>query len=560
MPAMGFSASLMIFSVLANILMLALPLHMMQVYDRVLVSGSMSTLLYITLIAAFALALFGMCEAIRSRLAQRLSAAYVVARAEGLFSASCRSSVSKAQANQMLRHFNTVKMFLASKAYTSLYDLPFTPVFLLLLLFVHYQIGLITMAGAALLAGVSVLNRKLNDKDQQEASTTNSDATNFASGIVARGEDIRAMGLMPALIERWGHMTGASLNAHERANARNAFFHGVSRSTRQILQISIMAWGAFLVLQGDMSGGLIFAASLISGRALQPIEQLIGGWENLNRARAASADLEDFLAEADQRTEAVTQPAPAGRLELDGVCFDIGEVRILDNISIRLRPGEFLGVVGPSGAGKSTLARIIAGAMAPSTGSVALDGCGQVNWPETQWGDCVGYVGQDLHLFPGSIAENIARMSADPDETRVVEAAKAAGVHDLINRLPDGYMTRIGDGALRLSGGQTQRIALARAIYTCPKLLVLDEPNAHLDAAGEEQLFAALKQLKDDGVTIISISQRGRLNELADRLVLLKEGTCSELEKRSVAPAGRVPRRPARAKSAAQELLAKSTA
>lgn len=537
MLAKSISAPLAVFSVLSNILMLAVPIHMMQVYDRVLVSGSTSTLLYITLITAFLLVLFGMSEAIRSRLAQRLSAAYVVERAEKLFNASCEGKTGKAQANQMLRNFNTVKMFIASKAHTSLYDLPFTPVFLVLLLLVHYQIGLITVAGALLLAGVSILNRSVNDADEQEASASNSEAINFASGIVARGEDIRAMGLMPALVERWGHMTGASLKAHERANARNSLFHGVSRATRQILQISIMAWGAFLVLEGDMSGGLIFAASLISGRALQPIEQLIGGWETLNRARAASSELEAFLAAAGQRADAVAQPSPSGRLELDHVSFEIAGVTILDDASIQLKAGEFLGIIGPSGAGKSTLARIIAGAVEPSSGSVILDGCSSDNWPERQWGESVGYVGQDLHLFTGTIAENIARMSVVPDEGRVVNVARVTGVHDLINSFPDGYMTKIGEGGIRLSGGQTQRIALARAIYTHPALLVLDEPNAHLDTVGEEQLYAILKQLKAEGVTIITVSQRGRLNELADRMVLLKDGKCTEIQKQKLRPA-----------------------
>lgn len=523
---LGFSQnrSLLTFSVLSNILMLAAPLHMLQVYDRVLVSGSVHTLFYITLIAALALVLFGVCEAIRSRMAQRLSAAYVVDHAEELFAAGCSGQTGKAQANDMLRNFNTVRMFLASKAYISLYDLPFTPAFLVLLFLIHYQVGLLTLAGTAVLVVIALLNRSAGETERQAAGQANTNAVNFASGIISRAEDIRAMGLMPNLMGRWGAMTGESLNAQERATAKNAFYHGVSRTVRQLLQISIMAWGAFLVLAGDMSGGLIFAASMISSRAVQPVEQVIGGWDNLVRARNSASELDGFFKQAGQSIQPVTQPAPSGRLRLDEVCAEAGDTPILTHISFELQPGEFLGIVGASGSGKSTLARIISGAAEAASGSVALDGCEQKNWPPEQWGDAIGYVSQDLHLFPGTVSENIARMSQTPDDARVVEAARMTGVHDLINSFPEGYMTRIGDGQLRLSGGQIQRIALARALYTRPKLLILDEPNAHLDMQGEVVLYDTLRKLKASGVTIVTISQRGKLNQLADRVLVLKNG------------------------------------
>ncbi|MGB7286662.1 MAG: ABC transporter transmembrane domain-containing protein, partial [Salaquimonas sp.] len=243
-----------VFSVFSNLLMLVAPLHMMQVYDRVLSSGSQQTLLYITLIAIVALILFGMCEAIRSRLAQRMSTQYVVDRADALFSSATASNVSTNVSQDMLRNHNTVKMFIASKAYISLFDLPFSPVFLLLLFLLHFQIGLITLIGAGVLIMIALINKKAVAADQQQTTASNANAVNFASAVIARGEDIKAMGLLPQLMERWGVMTGASLNAQDRSTAKSAFFMGVSRSTRQILQVLIMAWGAFLVLQGDMSG------------------------------------------------------------------------------------------------------------------------------------------------------------------------------------------------------------------------------------------------------------------------------------------------------------------
>lgn len=528
MPVLSLSKPLLIFSVIANMLMLAAPLHMMQVYDRVLVSGSVSTLFYITLIAAAALALFGICEALRNRLAQRLAAAYVVDRAEPLFSA-CANSSDKPRANEILRQFNTVKQFIGSKAHIGLYDLPLAPVFLFLLFAIHVQVGLLTFVGATVLVGIALTNRNINETNQKTSASANSRSVNFGSSIITRSEDIKAMGLMPALMERWGMMTGTALRAQEQATTNSARFHGMSRAVRQILQILIMAWGAFLVLGGDMSGGLIFAASMISGRALQPIEQVIGGWDNINRAFSAAEDVEGFLDKAGPTSQPIAQPKPDGRLRLEDVGIETGGKPLLNNISLELRPGEFLGIVGPSGAGKSTLARIIAGAAAPDTGRVLLDGCDRQNWPDGQWGDNVGYLSQDLQLFPASIAENISRMAVEPDEGAVVEAAQLTGVHDLINSLPDGYQSQIGDGQVRLSGGQIQRIALARAIYTQPALLVLDEPNAHLDQNGEERLIGILKRLKDEGVTIVAISQRGGINQLADRIMVLKDGRCAAM-------------------------------
>lgn len=520
--------SLIIFSVLSNFLMLAAPLHMMQVYNRVLVSGSQSTLFYITLIAIAAFALFGACETIRSRIAQRQSARYVVERAETLFSA-CSDTPDKTRTNEILRHFNTTKQFLASKSHIGLYDLPFAPLFLLLLFAVHYQIGLLTLVGAGILVALALTNKSLSEEEQSRSSEANSNAISFASTILSRGEDIKAMGLMPTLVERWGGMTQKALNAQENATRTTARIHGISRATRQILQILIMAWGAFLVLGGDLSGGLIFAASMISGRALQPIEQVIGGWESIVRAGKASREVEDFLEHHGQPVLPIQQPEPTGRLSVENVSVYAGEAKLLDDLSFTLQPGEFLGVVGPSGAGKSTLARVLAGAIHPTEGRVMLDGCDRRNWPENQWGQYVGYVGQDLQLFPVTIAENIARMAIEPDETRVVEAAQATGVHELINSFPDGYMSQISGSGIRLSGGQVQRIALARAIYTKPALLILDEANAHLDLAGEERLVSILQTLKTQGVTIVSISQRGHLNQLADKVISLKEGRCTAM-------------------------------
>jgi len=537
MPSKRSFVPIVVFSVFANVLMLVAPLHMMQVYDRVLSSGSQQTLFYITLIAAVALVLFGVCEAIRTRLAQRMSTQYVIDRADPLFASATASGVSTNTSHDMLRNHNTVRQFIASRAFISLFDLPFAPVFLLLLFLLHFQIGLITLIGASALIIIALINKKSVAKDQEQASVTNSNAVNFASAVISRGEDIKAMGLLPQLMERWGTMTGASLNAQDASTSTSAIFLGISRSTRHILQVLIMAWGAFLVLNGDLSGGMIFAASMISGRALQPIEQFIGGWENLNRAKTSHEAIENFVQTSSDVLTPVTQPAPNGHLRLNDVSLEINGAKILDKISLNLPAGEFLGVVGPSGAGKSTLIRLIAGAVQPTSGEITLDNCEQKNWPVSQWGQYVGYVAQDVLLFPATIAENIARMAVHPQDNRVISAAKAAGVHDLINSLQDGYMTNIGEGGFRLSGGQLQRISLARALYSSPRLLVLDEPNAHLDQAGEAALLNTINILRRNKVTIIAVTQHGKLLDNADRIITLKNGVQTGLHvNRPIAP------------------------
>lgn len=519
---------LLIFSIVANLLMLVAPLHMMQVYDRVLSSGSGTTLLYITMIAVAGLVLYGVTEAIRSKLAQRISADFAVSQADPLFSGMTNGTVQVERSDHIMRQFNTVRSFIASRAMIGLFDLPFTPIFLILLYLLHFQLGILTTIGAGILITIAWINKSSTKNEQEIANQANNDALGFASSVASRSEDIRAMGLLPSLVERWGNMMGESLNAQDTAAGKSAYFFGISKAARQILQISIMAWGAWLVLEGDMSGGMIFAASMISQRALLPMEQVIGGWDSINRAKTAHEELTKILDDANIEAGKIRQPHPSGHLEVQHVSLVMRGMdkdrALLDDVSFSVTPGQMLAVVGPSGAGKSTLARIIAGALEPSSGDVYLDGCLQKNWLGEQWGQCVGYVGQDVLLFPGTVAENIARMSVKPDEQNVIGAARLAGAHDLINAFPEGYMTKIGGGGIRLSGGQKQRIALARALYTSPKLLVLDEPNAHLDREGEQILMNSLRSIKQKGVAIVVIAQRQQILKIADHVMAIKDG------------------------------------
>lgn len=531
---------LIIFSIISNLLMLVAPIHMTQVYDRVLSSGSQETLLYLTLIAILLLVLLGASESIRSKLALRLSARFATQNADDLFA---KLTNHPTKANGLLRQFSSLRSFLASRSFITLFDVPFVPFFVIVLFLVHSQIGFLTLLGAAALGAIALLNKTSMAKAQTNAQDHQSNAMQFASAVFERSEDIRAMGLMPSLAQRWGSMFGASLNAHDEAGFGNAFYFGLSRAIRQILQIGIMAWGGYLVLQGDMSAGLIFAASIISGKVLQPIEQVIGGWDNIARARQAQKDLRAFMDQQASIAEPLAQPSPQGILQARNVSYQIdssqGPVQLLKDISFTIGPGQIFALVGSSGSGKSTLARILAGAVPPSDGEVCLDGCNQINWPSEQWGQSVGYIAQDIMLFPGTLAENIARMNINPDEEQLMQAAKLGGVHNLINSFPDGYQTQIGPQGIRLSGGQRQRIALARALYTNPQVLILDEPNAHLDQEGEQSLMRILSQLRKQGTAIFLVSQRPALLQIADTIMTVKDGNLAKANRQQ--PTGAKP-------------------
>ncbi len=526
--------SLFVFSVVSNLLLLVAPIHMLQVYDRVLSSRSEETLFYISLIAICCLLLYGLTEMLKSQIASRLAAKYAVTNADMVFDRITNGAIPIEQSKKTMLDFETVRAFLASRTMVSLFDIPFAPIFLILLFLLHFQLGLLTTLGAGLLVAIAWLNKSSTSKLLEEASKSNSQAASFSHMIVNRAEDIRAMGLLPALTAKWGFITAQSLQSSDDAAAQNAKFYGASKSVRQIIQVSIMAWGAWLVLSGDMSGGMIFAATMISSRVLQPIEQFIGGWDMINKARSADAAIQKVLETGEFDEEKIRQPAPNGKLVVENVSYHVehgqnNKLDLLKPTNLTVYPGQVTAIIGPSGSGKSTLVRIIAGAQKASEGKVYLDSCAQENWPIDQWGQYVGYVGQEVMLFPSSIAENISRMSNQADETRIINAAKMAGCHDLINALPNGYETIVGDDNIRLSGGQKQRIALARALYTSPKLLVLDEPNSNLDAQGQRSLMQTLEQLKDHGVAIIIVTQRQQILKIAENVFSMHNGKLSQV-------------------------------
>ena len=519
---------LFVFSVAANVLLLAMPLHMIAIYDRVLVSRSTETLLYITLIALAALMLLGITEAVRSMVAQRMSAKFVTATAGRLFSGLVHSGESTGRKSQIMRDFYSLRSFLSSRAMIGLFDLPFTPAFLALLFMLHVQLGVITLVGILLLAGIAWANRSLSLSDTEEATRSNTDAVSFSQALVSRSEDIRAMGLFQKLLQSWGGKMDSAMNHADQSSKIQAFFFGLSRTVRQSLQIIIMAWGAHLVLAGDLSGGVIFAASLISSRAFVPIEQVIGAWDRITHARKSYRTLHEFIAAQQAQKTAVVPQMTTGDIEFENVTYEVKSgtrfLPILKNVSFQLRSGSILAIIGPTGAGKSTLAKLLAGALHPTYGSVRLDGFELSLWPDDRKGESIGYVPQDASLFPGSIAENISGYTQDADEDEIINAARKANIHAQIVKLPEAYATEVGPGFHDLSGGQQQQLAMARAFFASPRLLILDEPNAHLDQKAEDSLLRSLAQAQTEGISAVVVSQRRSILKVADYVLTLNEG------------------------------------
>ncbi|MEM8750172.1 MAG: type I secretion system permease/ATPase [Pseudomonadota bacterium] len=519
---------LFIFSVAANILLLAMPIHMIAVYDRVLTSRSTQTLLYITLIALAALCLLGVTEAVRMMIAQRMSARYVTGTAGRLFNGLIHTTEDGGTRAQLMRDFYLLRSFMAGRAMIGLFDLPFTPVFLGLLFVLHFQLGMVTLFGIFVLAGLAYANRAFSQEASEEASRTSSDAVGFSQALLQRSEDIRAMGLFPMFLRRWGSKMNDSLTHADRAAMVQAFFYGLSRTVRQSLQIIIMAWGAYLVLDGNLSAGVIFAASLISSRAFVPVEQVIGSWDRIVHARNAYNNLSEFVSANPEKAKAIVPQMTAGDITVNRVTYEVETAgrlqQILKDVSFSMTSGKILAVIGPTGAGKSTLAKMLAGALSPTEGSVRLDDFELSLWPDERKGQSIGYVPQDSHLFPGTVAENISRYEAYPDHDRIIEAARKANIHSQIARLPDAYATVIGLDSHEFSGGQQQQLALARAFYAKPRVLILDEPNAHLDQQSEDSLLRSLAVAREEGVSSIVVSQRRSILKVADYVLTLADG------------------------------------
>jgi PrtD family type I secretion system ABC transporter len=544
------------YSIVANLLVIAPSIHMLQVYDRVLQARSLSTLLYLTLIVVFAMVVWGAADAVRSRVAIRIASRYAVDVAPKLFAVLARLPNGAMACGKALRDFAGARAFLGGKAFVALFDVPFIPVYVGIMLMLHWSLGLLTVAGIVVLAFISWLNMASTEADREKSRMAESDASGFAQATFQRVEDMRATGLLPRFLSIWGAKMSVALRESDTAGSRSAAYQAASKAGRQILQVLIMAWGAFLVLQNEMSAGMIFMASMISGKALAPIDQVIGGWEQISKGAAAVRDIEALTGPDKSVTARQPLPAPKGKLSAHEIVFAPDPKRpdhaVLRRIDLDLKPGETVLVTGATGAGKSSLLRILAGAIEPTSGRVTLDDVDRQTWSAAQWGATIGYVPQEIDFFPGTVAANIARFDPEATHEAIVAAARQAGAHDVIVALPDGYRTMLGTTMVALSSGQRQKIALARALFGAPRVLILDEPNAHLDQAGEQLMLAAIAAARADGAAVLIAAHRTSVLKVVDRAYMIEDGQLRPLRLQPDAPA-RPPLPPVAAPAMAEE-------
>ncbi|HIJ63713.1 MAG TPA: type I secretion system permease/ATPase [Rhodospirillaceae bacterium] len=512
------------FSLAESMMMLTVPLFTFQVFDRVLTSRSQDTLALLTLAALAALALLSVFDLLRGEILQRIGLWLDARLSPQLLAAGYLAPPGDARSAQGLRDLAQLRGFIGSGAAAAFFDAPMVPVFIAVVFFIHPLLGWISLGGAACLMGLATTNLLVTRRRLSTANMVSITALNRAQSAMATADAVRAMGMLEPICRRWQEVNGGVLGLQADAGDRIGQFAAASKFARLTVQVLSMGAGASLAMDGHITGGMMIAASIIMARGLAPIEIAVGGWSSFAGARESWRRIDSMLAMVPPTAGKLALPEPAGDLLVDRVTyFTPGGRPVIKNICLAVAAGEALGVIGATAAGKTTLARLLVGALAPSAGSVRLDGAELCHWDPARLGPHIGYLPQDVQLIPGSVAENIARLG-EPESRSVVEAARRAGVHDLILRLPQGYDTRIEEDGLRLSGGQRQRVGLARALYGRPRLVVLDEPNSNLDLAGEQALLGALAALRGDGATVILISHRPAVLECMDKILVLRDG------------------------------------
>ncbi|CAN5774530.1 type I secretion system permease/ATPase [soil metagenome] len=524
----GLFWSICLFSVFVNLLMLTGPLYMLQIYDRVLSSRSEETLLSLTLLIAALYGIMGVLDYVRGRVAAR-SGAIVQGRLDPtVFRAVLDRSVmasERSRPSSGLRDLEAVQRLLSSPTLFAVFDMPWAPIFIAAIFIFHPMLGFLAIAGGLILVAVTVLNQIMTRRPEAEATQATLAADGFAEVARQQAETVRALGMSRGVEARWAKGRARALSAQIASSDRVSRFSTISKTFRFFLQSAMLGLGAWLVLAGELTPGAMIAASILLGRALAPVEQAIGGWPLVLRARQGWDSLKALLA----RTEGAAPtelPRPDGRLDVEQITvFPPDQPKAaLRMLSFSVAPGQALGVIGVSAAGKSTLARVLTGIWKPASGAVRLDGAALEHYAPDGLGRLIGYLPQEVVLFDGSVAENIARLDPAPDAEAIVAAARKAGAHDMILDLPQGYDTAVLAGGARLSGGQRQRIALARAFYGDPVLMILDEPNSALDAAGSDALNLAIRAAKEEGKAVVIMAHRPAGIAECDLILVLENG------------------------------------
>ena len=525
----GLFMSLAVFSVFVNLLMLTGPLFMLQVYDRVLASRSNETLAALFLLVAGLYALMGFLDYARGRVAARIGAKFQSTLDQRVFDVVLRRATipaERARPATGLRDLESVQRFMSSPVLFAIFDIPWTPIFIFVIFIFHPWMGWLAVCGGLLLILVTLANQLTTRKPQASAQAASNVSEAFAEDVREEAELVQGLGMRPAVLARWRQNRDKALDAQIEVSDRTGAFSTTSKTFRFFLQSAMLALGAYLVLRGQLQPGAMIAGSILMGRALAPVDQAINGWSVFQRARMGWGHLVTLLDAIPPEEKHTELPAPRAILEAQQVTVvPPGEqVATLRMLSFRLEPGQALGVIGPSGSGKSTLARVLTGIWQPASGKVRLDGATLDQYGAEALGDHIGYLPQDVALFGATVAENIARLALQPDDAKVIEAAKKAGAHEMILNLQNGYDTMLTPGGGRLSGGQKQRIGLARAMYGDPAILILDEPNSNLDSTGSDALNQAIRVMKKAGKSVIIMAHRPSGIAECELLMVIENG------------------------------------
>ncbi|WP_170387299.1 type I secretion system permease/ATPase [Ruegeria atlantica] len=520
-------AFVLVLTCATNVLILAIPIYLFQISDRVLTSRSLDTLIMLTAIVAGAVIFQSAFDAVRRFMLMRTAVEVAARLGAPILSAAAHASLhGTGREYQTLGDLQQVRGFLVSGTLISFLDVPFAPLFILMIFLVHPQLGMIVIVTALLLMTIAFINQRMTAKPFAEANKAQSMANQHLDSMSRNSQIINALAMIPEAVRIWGRDTAQSMTWQVRAQDRNVIFAAISRAVRLLTQIAILGWGAYLALQGEITGGMVIAASIIAGRAFAPIEGSIEGWNGFLLTRAAYGRINQLLSNSALQFEKLRLPRPEGRLDVERLLYVPGGTKrvVLNGISFSLNPGETLAIIGNSGAGKTTLGKTLVGSILPTSGSVRLDLMDIRNWDPRQFGESIGYLPQDVQLFPGTIKDNIGRMRSDATDEQIHDAAVLADVHNMIATLPQGYETVVSADGSPLSGGQKQRIALARAFFGNPRMVVLDEPNSNLDVAGDKALARAIEQAKESKITVVVITQKPTLLNVVDKIMLLTDG------------------------------------
>ncbi len=512
------------FSLFVNLLMLTFPIYMLAIYDRVLSSYSMPTLITITIGAIMALLVLGLLDFFRSRLLVQAGLAMDHSLSHPVLTemlkGACR--IKRTGYTQGLKDVEILRNYFAGNAIFAFFDAPWTPIYIIIIYLMHPLLGFFALSSAILLFIIALLQELLTRSRLDRSKAISFMEQELIQTSMRNAETLYSMSMLDGVEKYWRKLNSEALRLNTEANRFSGLMNSVSKSFRPAMQVLIFGLGAYLVIHNESSAGIIIAASIIMRQALNPVEQAMGTWRQTIDARGAYKRLDSLIKNIDFQKK-MTLPPPKGQLVLEGAALKIDEEIILNNISFSLQAGEQMGLIGPSGSGKTSLCRLLLGIWPPTVGTVNLDGADVFKWDKEQLGPHIGYLPQDIEFFSGTISENIARMG-DVDPDKVIEAAQLAGIHEMILKLPNGYDTQIGNTGIRLSGGQSQRIGIARAFYGNPKLVILDEPNSNLDDAGEKALANALMHLKQNKTTVIVVTHKPSLLNSADKVLMLQNG------------------------------------